>query len=212
MNVCNNPASWQLLLTVAPVFISALSVMIAIAAAIVGWRNYKAVQQENNKNAFYSLLPELEKIPTPPWPAEKDKPMEDEFKRWKQNNREPSSSELLRWASKQVSDIPKQDHFGRTSLFYALKHLYDYANPSQKVLFRHSLNARIGDERARFLILQAIAEEDKDTLKVFGKFPLAFENLHRMRTLQREIVHRFAKEFEKEILQRTTSIGEGSKQ
>jgi hypothetical protein len=94
-------------------------------------------------------------------------------------------------------------------LFYALKHLYDYANPSQKVLFRHSL---IGDERARFLILQAIAEEDKDTLKVFGKFPLAFENLHRMRTLQREIVHRFAKEFEKEILQRTKSMGEGSKQ
>jgi hypothetical protein len=33
-----------------------------------------------------------------------------------------------------------------------------------------------------------------------------------MRTVQREIVHRFAKEFEKEILQRTKSMGEGSKQ
>jgi hypothetical protein len=212
MNACNNPASWQPLLTAAPIFISALAVLTAIAAAIVGWRNYKAVQQENNKNAFYSLLLEIERLPTSQWPAGKDQTMEEEFNRWKQNNRAPSNSELLRWAAKQLSDIPKQEHFGRTSLFYALKHLYDYANRSQRVLFRFSLNARIGDERARFLILQAIAEEDEDTLEVFGKFPLAFENLHRMRTLQKEIVHRFAKKFEKEILQRTKSMGEASKQ
>jgi hypothetical protein len=209
MNACNNPAS---LLTVAPVLISALSATAAIVATTVGWRNYKAVQQENNKNAFYSLLEELEEIPTPQWPAEKDQPIEEEFQRWKKDNRTASNKELLQWASKQLGDIPKQEHFGRTSLFYALEHLYDYANRSQKVLFRHSLNARIGDERARFFILQAIAEKDEGTLKVFGKFPLAFENLHRMPTLQREIVRHFAAEFEAEILRRIKSMGESSKQ
>jgi hypothetical protein len=43
-------------------------------------------------------------------------------------------------------------------------------------------------------------------LKIFGNFPLAFENLHRMPSLLKELVKRFASPFAQDIIARAENI------
>jgi hypothetical protein len=84
-------------------------------------------------------------------------------------------------------------------LFQAFRRRYQFADRSRRELFRDALHARIGDESARFLIFQAVRERDPEMLRVFGTFPLAFENLRRMPNLLKELVNRFAPEFAEKI-------------
>ena|ERR1700730_12505989 len=115
-------------------------------------------------------------------------------------------SKFLNWFSDQLKDLPVPDRFRRNSLFRAFERLHKDADKTRKELFRNALCAKIGDEFARILVLQSVREKDKDMLKIFGSFPLAFENLHRMPSLLKELVQRFAKPFAEEILAKAKSI------
>jgi hypothetical protein len=169
---------------------------------------FKAMQQENNKNAFFDLLPEVANLTIPSLPSTHDSRIETAYMVYLRRPQAEHEDDrrFLHWFSEQLHGISESDHFRRSSLFGAFARLYDDADKARKQLFRDALCSRIGDELARTLILQAVRERDEAMLTIFGKFPIAFENLHRMPTLMEELVDRFAKSFKDEIMGRAKSI------
>jgi hypothetical protein len=198
-----------------PSIATIVTTITAIVAVIIAKQSSETVRQENNKNAFFSLLEKLD-IPIDKeegaekfrdkFPPARDAAIDADFVNSKLNRKTATNCELVGWLSEELVDMPKSGHFERNSLFEALAHLHSLANRSQKILLRHLLNVKIGDEGARFLIFQALAERDRKMLKTFGKFPLAFENLHRMPVLQKRLVRRFAKRYASEILKRAELV------
>jgi hypothetical protein len=189
------------------------TLIVIIATLLVALRALKTTQQENNKSAFFALLPQVDKLTESnqfttfmgQFTAERDSQIETEFKQT-DNAELRENTEFLKWFSEKLGDMPVSDRFRRNSLFSALERLRKDADKARKELFRDALCSRIGDEAARFLILQSVRECDDRMLKIFGSFPLAFENLHRMPSLLKELVQRFAKPFANEILAKAESI------
>ena len=173
----------------------------------------EAMNQDNNKNAFFSLLLEIDNIITretvsdfrKEFGPDRDEAIEGDFKKADKAELK-EDSKFLKWFSDKVKGVSESDHFRRNSLFGAFKRLHEVADDARKRLFRDVLNARIGDEAARLLIFQAVRERDESALMIFGSFPFAFQNLHRMESLRIELVRRFAKPFAKEIQDSVDSI------
>jgi hypothetical protein len=172
------------------------------ATVRVANEQFKAMQQENNKNAFFALLPEVTKLAGVLPDLGTDTAIENAFKQRSASEREEDNDKFLLWCSTLLKGITVNDHFRRSSLFRALARLYDDGDTANKQLFRDALCSTIGDEMARLLILQAICERDEGMLINFGKFPMAFENLHRMPALMEELLERFAKPFKEDIMKR----------
>ena len=178
-----------------------LLTVIQIAILVVAWRSFRTTKQEHNKNAFFALLPQIDNLITPnqittfmgQFTAERELQIEAEFKQMDKAELK-EDSKFLKWFSEKLEGISVSDHFRRSRLFRAFERLRKDADKTRKELFRDALCSRIGDEPTRFLILQAVRERDEEMLKIFGSFPLAFENLHRMPSLQKEIIQRFGKQ------------------
>jgi len=197
--------------TIATVLSSLFTGVTALAALIATWISGVATKQANNaanESRFFSLLSDLGfVIPQhlPDIEAERDFAIENDFLTTDKSVLDDNAS-FLEWLAGKLPDMPVSDHFRRVNLFAALGQIYKQANRKQQAIFRHALHSRIGDEAVRFLILQAVAEKDEETLRIFGSFPLGFENLHRMPSVMGELARRFAAPFANEIITNAKSI------
>lgn len=154
---------------------------------------FNAMQQENNKDAFFALLQEINNLHPDPLPSGRDVEIEGAYAS-RSNVDLEDNAHFLQWFSEQLKGIDEKDRFRRHRLFAGFALLYGVADNSRKQLFRDALCSKIGDELARILILQSVREQDQEMLTIVGKFPMEFENLHRMPTLKKQIVLRFVGE------------------
>ena len=90
-----------------------------------------------------------------------------------------------------INTIPVHDGFRRRKLFRAIKKLLDDCSSFQRNLFKDSLNAQIHDEAARMLILKSLAENDTETLTIFGQLGIQFSVLNEIPEIARRLARAF---------------------
>src|SRR5258708_12714095 len=89
-------------------------------------------------------------------------------------------------------NIPLSERFRRQALFRNLDELCSSSKPEQAQLFYGELQSQIHDASARMLTIKALAEQDKGTLHIFGRFGITFNVLNDAQDLADELTRRFS--------------------
>ncbi len=105
---------------------------------------------------------------------------------WFQNVLPEADLDLTQELFRRLGELP--------AINRAIKNLLDDCSPFQKNLFKDSLNAQIHDEAARMLILKSLAENDTETLAVFGRLGIQFSVLNEIPEIARRLTRAFPEE------------------
>jgi hypothetical protein len=89
-------------------------------------------------------------------------------------------------------NIPLGERFRRQALFRNLDELCSSSKAEQARLFYGELQSQIHDASARMLIIKSLAEQDKGTLSIFGRFGITFDVLNDAQGLANELTRRFS--------------------
>ncbi len=105
-----------------------------------------------------------------------------------------TDDEFLRHVSEVLKpfNIPLGERIRRQALYKNLNYLCSSSAPDQARLFYGELQSQIHDESARMLIVKALAEQDKETLYIFGRFGISFNVLNEAQDLADELTRRFS--------------------
>src|SRR5258707_5130208 len=105
-----------------------------------------------------------------------------------------TDDEFLRHVSEVLKpfNIPLGERIRRQALYKNLNYLCSSSAPDQARLFYGELQSQIHDESARMLIVKALAEQDKETLYIFGRFGISFNVLNEAQDLADELTRRIS--------------------